>query len=671
MKAKAWLCAAVLAAGVPVLALAVDPAALSAPRFGKWGFELSGRDAKTGPGDDFFRYANGVYLDKTEIPPDRTRFGVFDALRELSEQRVRGILEEAPVTSQIGAYYRAYLDEARVEMLGTAPLEADLGRVRAVASHQDLAALMGENKGFGGALFGAGISPDEKDPNRYAVSLGTGGYTLPDRDYYLKDSFAPIKAKYQAYIAQMLEMGGWPDPQTRAADIVAYETRIAEASWTRAEMRDRDKTYNPVQAADLQSLGVGFDFKRFLAASDLGDVPRIILEDNTAIPRKAAIFAATPIETLKAWYAFTVIDGAASVLPARFVEAKFAFRSKTLEGQPEQQPRWKRAVNATNYALGEEVGKIYVAHYFPPESKRAMQELVDNLKAAFAARLTRLEWMGPETKKQAHDKLSNFGVKIGYPDKWRDYSSLVVDAGDLYGNVSRSRAYYWNYQRARLDKPVDRLEWGMTPQTVNAYYNSTLNEIVFPAAILQPPFFDPKADAAINYGAIGGVIGHEMSHGFDDQGRKSDATGRLRDWWTAEDAAKFEERAARLGAQYSAMELLPGEHINGQLTMGENIGDLGGLNVALEAYQMSLKGKSAPRLDGVTGVQRVFLAWAQVWRTKIRDEALRQQLYTDSHSPAQARVNGVVRNMDAWYDAFGVKPGDKLYVPPGDRVRIW
>jgi putative endopeptidase len=671
MKLRRWAYVAVLAGVLP--GLAAYSATLSAPRFGTWGLELSGRDADVAPGDDFFRYANGTYLAKTEIPSDRVRFGVFDALRVLSEARVHEILEEAARVedSKIGAYYKAYMDETRIEQVGIAPLAADLARVRAVATHQDMAALMGDRRDFGGSVFNVGIGPDAKNPEKYAVSMGSGGFMLPDRDYYLKDSFAPIKAKYQAYVAQMLELASWPEAKVRAAEIVAFETRMAEASWTRAEGRNRDKTYNPMRPSELTDYAKGFDFPRFFAAADLGDAARVIVGDNTAFTPKAAIFAETPLEVLKAWHAFSMIDSAAMLLPQRFVQARFEFRDKTLGGQPEPEPRWKRAVAATNGVLGEAVGEIYVQRYFPPESKRAMQDLVDNLRAAFAVRLDRLDWMGPETKKRAHEKLASFNVKIGYPETWRDYSALTVDPADLYGNGMRAVAFYWDRDLARLNGPVDRLEWGMTPQTVNAYYNSSLNEIVFPAAILQPPFFDPAADPAVNYGAIGGVIGHEISHGFDDQGRKSDAQGRLNDWWTPEDAQQFDARAARLGAQYSAMELLPGERINGQLTMGENIGDLGGLNIALEAYRISLKGKPAPVLDGVTGDQRVFLAWAQVWRSKSREEALRQQLYTDPHSPAEARVNGVVRNIDAWYDAFGVKPGHKLYVAPADRVRIW
>ena len=684
MKTKDLVLAAALLSACPLLTwpaaaaekLAPAPApaaATAAPRMGTWGFDLSGQDTATKPGDDFFRHANGAYVDKTEIPPDRVRFGVFDALGKLSEERVREILESAAAagTTKIGAFYKAYMDQERVEMLGIAPLEADLIDVRTAKTREDLAALMGDQSGFRRSIFSAGIDADSKNPDRYSVELYSAGMGLPDRNYYLKASFAPIKKKYEAYVAQMLGLAGWPEAQARAAEIVQFETKMAEASWERAALRDRDKTYNPMTVAELQAFAPGFNFKRFFVGADLRSADRFIIGDSTAFPKKAAIYAETPIETLKAWLAFNMVDAAAPVLPERFVAARFEFRNKTLAGQPELAVRWKRAVNATNAALGEDVGQEYVKRYFPPEYKRQMLELVGNVKAAFGVRLERLDWMGPATKEQARKKLASFVVKIAYPEKWRDYYDLTVSPTDLYGNSKRARAFEWNYQVARLNKPVDRGEWGMTPQTVNAYYNPTLNEIVFPAAILQPPFFDPKADPAVNYGAIGGVIGHEISHGFDDQGRKSDHTGRLNDWWTAEDTARFNERAKTLGEQYSAMEPLPGERINGQLTMGENIGDLGGLNFALEAFHISLKGQPAPVIDGTTGDQRVFLAWAQVWRGKSRDEALRQQLNTDPHSPIMARVNGVVRNMNAWYDAFGVAEGDKLFLAPGERVEIW
>jgi putative endopeptidase len=422
---------------------------------------------------------------------------------------------------------------------------------------------------------------------------------------------------------------------------------------------------------EIATLAAGFGFRELLDAGGLGEVKRIIVRDDSAFPKKAAIFAATPLDVLKAWMAFGTADASAPYLSKAFADAAFDFRSKTLSGQPEQLARWKRAVASTNAALGEEVGKIYVASYFPAESKKQMLDLVSNIRAALAARIGQLEWMGDATKKAAQEKLARFTVKIGYPENFRDYSALVVKPDDLYGNIDRSNRFEWQHDLDRLGKPVDRTEWNMPPQKVNAYYNPTLNEIVFPAAILQPPFFDPKADPAINYGGIGAVIGHEISHGFDDQGRKSDGDGVLMDWWTEEDAKNFNARAEKLVAQYAEIEILPGEHVDGKLTLGENIGDMGGLNLALAAYHASLGGKPAPMIDGITGDQRVFFGWAQVWRTKIRKEALVKQLHSDPHGPAEARVNGVVRNMDAWYDVFGVKPGDKLYVKPEDRVKIW
>ncbi len=646
---------------------------LSAPRFGAWGIDLAGENRAVKPGDDFFSYVNGTAVDHMEIPPDRTRFGAFDALSRLSDERVRVILEDAGAnpTSKIGIFYNSYIDEARIEKLGIGPLKPELARIRALADRSDVAAFMGDRNKLGGSLYGMYIGADDKDPDRYAVSLSTDGLGLPDRDYYLKPSFAAIKTQYQDYVTQMLTLIAWPDAKARAADIVAFETRMAEVSWERAELRNRDKTYNAVTATELKAQVPGFDIQRFLNASAVGGVDRFILSDNTAFPKKAAIFAATPMPVLRAWLAYRAVDNGAGVLPERFVRTRFAFRSKVLSGQPELAPRWRRAVEATNGVLGEAIGQEYVKRYFPADSKQQMLQLVGNLRAALGARIENLSWMSPETKRRALEKLAAFTVKIAYPDVWKDYSDLTVKADDLYGNVKRGRTFAWDYRLARLNKPVDRAEWAMTPQTVNAYYESTFNEIVFPAAILQPPFFDPKADAAVNYGGIGGVIGHEMSHGFDDQGRKSDGAGRLADWWTADDAAKFEAKAKQFGAQYDAMEILPGEHVNGKLTMGENIGDLGGLNVALDAYHASLKGQPAPVLDGFTGDQRFFLAQAQVWRTKTREEATRQRLHTDPHSPPEARVNGVVRNMDAWYEAFGAKPGDKLYLAPADRVRIW
>jgi putative endopeptidase len=503
------------------------------------------------------------------------------------------------------------------------------------------------------------------------VQSGTGGLGLPDKDYYLKPSFAATKAKYEAYVGQMLALAGWPDAAERAKDVVAFETRLAEASWERAERRNRDKTYNPVTPDELTAYAPGFDFKRLLAASELGSVNRIILSDNTAFPKKAAIFAETPLETLKAWMAFGVADASAPYLSKAFVDAQFEFRSRTLGGQPEQRPRWKRAVAATNGALGEAVGEIYVEKYFPAESKAKMLELVANVRAALSARINKLDWMSADTKAAAQAKLAKFTVKIGYPDHFRDYSAVVVKADDLYGSVLSAEAADWNREVVRLNKPVDRTEWGMTPQTVNAYYNPSLNEIVFPAAILQAPFFDPKADDAVNYGAIGAVIGHEISHGFDDQGSKYDGKGVFQDWWTKEDRAAFDERTKALVKQYDAFEPLPGLHVIGQNTLGENIADNAGLAIALKAYRLSLKGSKAPVLDGNTGDQRLFLSFGQVWRTKMRESAIRTQTMSNEHTVAEFRVIGPTRNMDAWYDSFDVKPGQKYYLAPAERVHLW
>ncbi|MFD0895925.1 hypothetical protein KBB96_08260 [Luteolibacter ambystomatis] len=648
----------------------------AAPRFGTWGFDLSGRNLEVKPGDDFYEYANGKFVERTVIPPDRVRFGNFDALSILSEARVKDILESAvkkpdAATAKIAAFFAAYMDEEKANSLGAKPIETDLAEIKGAATHEALVGVLANPGGFHRGVFGVGIGPDPKDPEHYRVSAGSGGLGLPDKDYYLKDSFAEIKGKYEAYMVEMLKLIGWPEPEARAKDILAFETRLAEVSWERAELRDRDKTYNPMTPDELAKFAEGYDFKRVLEVRGLGSVKRLVVSDKSAFPKKAKVFAETPLDVLKAWAAFGTADSAATYLSKPFVDAQFAFRAKTLSGQPEQQARWKRAVAATNEALGEEVGKVYVARYFPAESKAKMLDLVANVRKALAQRLDQLDWMGAETKKAAQDKLAKISVKIGYPDEFRDYSAYEVKADDLCGNLRRSGLFEWKHDLDRLDKTVDRKEWGMPPQKVNAYYNSTMNEIVFPAAILQPPFFDPDADPAVNYGGIGGVIGHEISHGFDDQGRKSNGDGVLKDWWTAEDARKFNERAEKLGAQYQSEEILPGEKINGKLTMGENIGDMGGINLALAAYRASLGGKPAPVIDGTTGDQRVFLGWAQVWRQKMREAALVKQLHTDPHSPAVARVNFVMRNVDAWYEAFNIRPGDKLYVKPEDRVRIW
>jgi len=678
----AWLaaCAAstLLLAALPASA-AEAPDLSKAPRMGAWGFDLAGRDTATAPGQDFYAYANGAYLKAMQIPADRSSFGAFDALRDLSTDRMRAVLEKAAANpaatgdeQRIGALYRSFMDQAAADALGARPMAADLAVIRRAKSRADLARIMGAAQiGFGNAAFGAAMYDDAKDPTRYAVYLFQGGLGLPDRDYYLEAQFAPQKAKYQAYVAQILTLAGWPEPAANARAIVALETEIARVSWAQADRRDPDKTYNPVNAADLASLAPGFPWKAFLAGAELDKSTRVVVSEKTAFPKIAAIYAKTPVKTLKAWAAFGLADQAAPYLSHSFDVASFEFHGKVLTGQQQQRPRWKRAVSLVDGQIGEALGKQYVATYFPPESKAAMVALIDDIKTAMKGRIERLTWMGPETKAKALEKLAKFSVMVAYPDTWRDYSALVIKDGDLYGDVQRTNRFEWNRQLARLNGPVDRKEWGMTPPTINAYYSSTKNGIVFPAAILQPPFFDPEGDMAVNYGGIGAVIGHEVTHGFDDQGRKSDGEGRLTEWWTPEDAKKFEAEAARLGAQYAAMDILPGAKINGELTMGENIGDLGGVLLALDAYHVSLHGQPAPVIDGLTGDQRVFLGWAQVWRGKARDDRQRQLLVSDPHAPNRARVDIPLRNIDAFYAAFGVKPGDPMYVAPEARVRIW
>jgi putative endopeptidase len=669
------------------IAPAAEPAATSAPskaeRFGKWGVDLEGMDRSVKPGDDFFRYANGKWAATTQIPPDKTSYGPSSVLRDLSEARVRALLDgwaadksvkPGSDEAKVAAVYRTFLDEAAVEKLDAKPIQPHLEAIRKASSHSDIAAIMGRARSsFGRSFFSAGVSDDAKNPDRYTLYVSQSGLGLADREFYLRENFKPQKERYQKYVADMLRLVGWDDPEKAAADVVAMETKIAEAHWTRAESRNRDKTYNPATLAELEKSAPGFPWRVLFTEAGLERVDGAVVRQNTALPKLASIFAETPVDTLKAWQAFAVADDAAPLLSKRFVDTNWEFRAKFLNGAQEQRPRWKRAVDAAEGTMGEAIGRTYVAKYFPADSKAKMEKLVADLRAAMKGRIENLTWMGPETKAKALEKLSKFGVKIGYPSKWRDYSSLVIRDGDLVGNVERSAKFQWAYDVNRIGKPVDELEWGMTPQTVNAYYASVKNEIVFPAAILQPPFFDPDADPAVNYGAIGGVIGHEITHGFDDQGRKSDGDGMLRDWWAPEDATRFEAQAAKLGAQYEAYEFpaLPGQKITARLTMGENIGDLGGVLLGLDAYKRSLNGKPAPVIDGFTGEQRVFLGWAQVWRSLMRDDALRQMLATNPHSPGPIRAFAPLRNVDAWYEAFGVKEGDKSYIKPEDRVRIW
>jgi len=651
------------------------------PRYGTWGFDLSGRDTSVRPGDDFFRFANGKAFDQLVIPSDRTSYGSFPLLRELSDNRMKelvlGLAARTDLVAgsdeqKIADAYRSYIDEARIEAVDAQPLQPYLAAIRAIDSHEAMATYMGAHNGdFGAAFFGAGVGADAKNPTRHVVSTGHSGLGLPNRDYYLDARYADKEEKYQAYIAEMLTQIGWDKPVETAAEIVALENKIAETHWTPAENRNRDRTYNEYTIQRLAAEAPGFDWQAFYTAAGVGHADRVIVRQDTAMPKIAAIFAETPVELLKSWQAFHTADQMAPLLSKRFAELRWGFRDRDLSGQPEQRSREKRAISFAEGALGEAAGRLYVAQYFPPEYKAKMEELVANLRLAQAERIQNLTWMGDETKAAALDKLNKFTVKIGYPDKWRDYSALQISGDDLVGNAVRMRQWSYADRVSRLDKEVDKTEWGMTPQTVNAYYNSVNNEIVFPAAILQPPFFDPNGDAAVNYGGIGGVIGHEIGHGFDDQGSKSDGNGVLRNWWTAEDRANFDALTKRLGEQYQQYAPIEGHNINPGLTMGENIGDASGVAVGLAAYRLSLKGEPAPVIDGTTGEQRFFYGWAQVWQSKYRDAALIQQIATDSHSPAQFRVIGPLRNVDDWYTAFDVKPTDKYYIAPEDRIRLW
>ena len=656
-----------------------DAALRPRPAIGNFGLDLGARNGQVRPGDDFFAYANGGWYESFTIPADKSSFGPFDLLDERSKQRVRGIIEHAAAAhaaagtpeQQIGDYYAAYMDQAAMEANGLTPAQDDLQRIATARTRTDIARLFGE-PGFA-SLFDVQLPPDFKNPDRYCVFISEATLGLPDRDYYLKDdpTLQELRSKYVAYIAQMLTLGGVPEASAKADDIMAFETEAAKVQWPIEKRRDVDAIYNPRSKRQLLAYASGFPWQAFLDPQQLGARQQVVLGELTAIRDLSALYGRTSVATLRDFLTFHYLSTHAPYLPKRFDEARFAFYGQAMRGQPAQRERWKRGVEAVDDALGEAVGRLYVAQYFPAESKAKMQQLVADLEAALSERIDALDWMTPQTKVRAHEKLAAFTPKIGYPEKWKDYSALIVRRDDLFGNVRRAADWQWNYQVQRLDQPVDRGEWQMTPQENNAYYNPSNNEIVFPAAILQPPFFDPNADAAVNFGAIGAVIGHEMGHGFDDQGRKFGPDGAMRDWWTPADAEVFNARTARLIKQFSAFEALPGLKVNGANTVGENIGDLGGLNVAYEAYHLSLRGKPAPVIDGLTGDQRFFLSYAQVWRQKYRDGALRELVMSDEHSPSQFRVNGPLPNIDAWYAAFDVQPGDKLYIAPADRVRIW
>jgi len=669
-----YLSGAALAVCTSAVLVAQQPsssrAAVQPRHFGSWGVDLTGMDRSVNPADDFDRYVNGAWADKTQIPADQASAGVGYDVFNLTQEQIRALIENAPATTQLGAMYQSFMNESVVEKVDDKPLQADLKLVAALADRDAFTKFMGQTNGrFGFTIAGPAVAGDPSKPETNVLWLGQAGLGLPDRDYYLNATFKPQLDAYRAYIERTFSMVNYPDPAKSADAVIAFETAIATASWPVADRRDLDKVNNPMSLAELQSYAPGLNWDAYFTASSIPSRNRVIVLEKTAIRDIAALYAQTPLDTLKAWQAFHVADQAAPYLSKRFVDSRFTF-TKTLSGVTELRPRWKRGATLIDTTLGELLGRTYVETYFPATSKAMMTELVANLKTAMGSRIQRNDWMSAETKKAALEKLSRMDVMVGYPDKWRDYSTLKVDAGDLYGNVERSGQFEWEYQLSDLDKTVDKKKWAMTPQTVNAYNGGLENKIVFPAGILQAPLFDPKADAAVNYGAIGAVIGHEISHGFDDQGRKIDATGAVRDWWSASDAERFNAQAKKFGAQYETYFPVPGMHINGQLTMGENIADMAGVLIALDAYHASLKGKPAPVVDGLSGDQRFFLAYAQAWRTKQRDDALRSQMASDPHSPAKFRVIGPLRNVDAWYTSFDVSTG-KYFVKPEERVRIW
>ena len=654
---------------------AVAPAAPAPkPQYGSYGFDAAGMDASVTPGDNFYLFANGAWAKTTPIPADKSNYGSFNILDDLSRERTRGLIEESAKdpNSKIGAAYASFMDQAAVEATGLAPFEPWLKEVRGIKSRKGLAALYADADRLGINIpFNTFIGQDRKASDQYALNVLQGGLGMPDRDYYLsKDpKLAETKAKYLQHLTNVLTLAGEPNAAARAKAILEFETKIAQVHWTRAESRDATKTYNKLSFAEVRKLAPGFDFPALVKA-DGANVDSVIVFQPSAFKGISASLGRTPLPVLRDQLLVRSLDAYSAYLPQKFDQESFAFYGTTLNGTPQQEERWKRAVNFTTGALGDDVSKLYVAKYFPPETKAAADELVHNIIGAMDRRIDKLDWMSAETRAKAHAKLAAFTPKIGYPSQWRDMSGLAIDRADLLGNAMRSARFEHAYQTGKLGGPIRRWEWGMTPMTINAYSNPTMVEIVFPAAILQPPFFDPNADPAVNYGGIGAVIGHEMSHQFDDQGAKYDLHGNLVDWWTPADTKSFQSRLDKLEQQYNAYEPLPGMHVIGKLTMGENVADLAGLTVAHDAYIASLGGKAPPVIDGMTGDQRFYLGWAQVWRRNYREANLRQRLLTDPHSPSEQRSN-IVRNMDPWYPAFNVQPGQKLYLAPADRVRIW
>ncbi|MCH8537202.1 MAG: M13 family metallopeptidase [Alkalimonas sp.] len=646
------------------------------------GIELENLDRTVAPQQNFFRFVNGQWLERTEIPADRARWGSFDELREVSEQHVLAIINELAAeqhakdsdAQKIADMFRSFQDTDTIEALGLTPLQSHLAAIDALDNHDDLTTLWGQWQPIRtGTPLVVFVGQDQRQSDQYITAASQSGLGLPDRDYYLKDDERSLKLieDYQAMIARFWQLAGWDDGDKAAETVVAIERQLAEIQWSRVQNRDRNATYNKMTLAELAESAPGMDWQSLFNAAELADINELVVRQPSYFTAVAELQQQIAIADWQQYLRFHLIRSSASMLPTAFDEASFDFYGRILSGQEEQRSREKRAVQATERMLGFLVGKKYVERHFQPEAKARMDELVKNFMVAFSQAIDELEWMSDETKVEAQAKLASFNTKIGYPDVWRDYDCLTIAADDLMGNARRSSECEYQRMIGRLGQPVDRDEWGMTPQTVNAYYSSTMNEIVFPAAILQPPFFDVNADDALNYGAIGAVIGHEITHGFDDQGRRSDGEGNLRDWWSEEDERQFRERAELMVEQFNAFNPIDDLYLQGALGLGENIADLGGLTVGYRAYQNSLQGQPAPVIDGFTGSQRFFIGWGQIWRIKFRDEALRQQVITGPHSPGKYRVLGPLSNMPEFYEAFDVQPGDGMYREEDVRVKIW
>ncbi len=659
------------------LAGAAEPAAS--------GIDTQYIDAGVRAQDDFFTYLNGNWLKTIQIPADKSRWGTFDQLRDNTLLQLRELADatahepsnkKGSEAQKIADLYASFMDEKKLDALGVRPLAGELNRIRSVKDKKAFPMLVAHLDRMGVHVpYGLDVAPDAREATKYAVLVSQGGLGLPDRDYYLKKDDAKLAAalaKYEAHIAKVLAMAGHQHAAEDAKAIVALETGLAEVQWTKVQNRDPVKRYNKVAIAKLAELAPGYDWQHALAASGVATkTDYVIVHQPSYLSGFGKLVDSTELATWKAYFEWQLLRTTSPYLSKNFADASFAFYGTVLTGVTEQEPRWKRGVRTLEGAIGEGMGKLYVAKYFPAERKARMDQLVQNLLASYRTSIDSLDWMGPDTKKEAQAKLAKFMPKIAYPDHWRDYSSLAIVRGDLLGNVLRANEFEYQRSLNKLGKPIDRSEWGMTPQTINAYYNATMNEIVFPAAILQPPFFNAAADDAVNYGAIGAVIGHEISHGFDDKGSQSDGDGNLRDWWTPADRANFKAKADAMVKQYSAFSPLPGYNVNGALTLGENIADNSGIAIAYKAYRLSLNGQPAPVIDGLSGDQRFFMGFAQVWRGKVRDEQQIVLIKTDPHSPGQFRANGTLVNQPAFYDAFGVKPGDRMYVAPEQRIIIW